>query len=821
MSINKKLAQAIRFFPLAIAALFSVVLLISSFFLYQEKEKFLATFLQRNFSTEQKNKAVNHSLQLKMYSEYQARMLDQTIEKQVHHRLKLAQELIESTYNANKEGSIKEITTQVVNIFKNLHYQKSDSYFFLCKGDGTELLTPLPQKTGKCEGAIAWDLKRNKISPDRTYNKQKLRNWWVPRQKEKQDLVTYKKTGGVLWFLPLDLLVGTGNYVESSRKILEQETIDWIEKIYAQNFSQVFIFDKKGAVLFAKDKKSPTEKDIHPADWYIDGHPLNFSRIKEIKRHENGYFANVSKGKTEAPEMFYIRILPEWELAVFTSVDLEEKEADIHQELSAIHQKNLNSLFLMMASCILLIALAGWGTILVSRKISTFLSGKLMTDELTGLPNRHHFMMHVKPILSKTSCAAVINIDIDNFSSISERYSRDAGDMLLRQIAQRLRSVFPPNQLCHADGDEFLIFLPNFEQKKRIDTCSSTAPINTIKTLFSQPFFIENIPIDITFSSGCCGKNARNLSLEELIHRASVALFRAKEEGQNNHKCYSDIKKQVKRARTLADSFCNAITNEEISVVYQPLYLNGSDSIFRLEALSRWLHPELGDISPEEFIPIAEKNGFMLNFSHFLVERICSDMLELEEKIGEKPNISINISSRQLLDSTFMDSIIKTMEQTNISKSRVKLEIRENLLSSDTEVVLPIMRKLEEAGLEMSLDDFGTGASSLSYINKIPIKELKIDKNFIAGIPEDKHCVALVRSIIAIASTNNFLVIAEGVENKKQSEWLIREGCNLMQGFFYVKPLTFKKLLAWYEENKVLPPQKMPVQGKNISTEER
>ncbi|PIE44000.1 MAG: hypothetical protein CSA50_02425 [Gammaproteobacteria bacterium] len=286
-----------------------------------------------------------------------------------------------------------------------------------------------------------------------------------------------------------------------------------------------------------------------------------------------------------------------------------------------------------------------------------------------------------------------------------------------------------------------------------------------------------------------------------MIRRASIALFRAKETGQGNHRCYTIIEQQIERDKILADSFPYAIDNNEISLVYQPLCVNGSNTLFRLEALSRWHHHELGEISPEEFIPIAEKNGFMLIFSRFLVERVCLDMLEIEKEYGEKPTISINITSRQLLDTNFIDSTISILDRADIPRDRLKLEIRENLLSTDTELVLPIMERLQLAGLEMTLDDFGSGASSLSYINKIPIKEIKIDQSFIAGIPDDEESAALVRSAIAIASANNFRVIAEGVENEVQNEWLAREGCTLMQGFFYVKPLDLKEVILWCREN--------------------
>ncbi len=805
MIIHKKTRRVVRLFPVAIATLFSIILLTSSFSFYREKVDFLSTYTRQDFLEKQKQKILARSADIKIYSGNQAKTIYQTITNRINTRLDLALKIAENIYNTNKKRPVEEITNTIVNTFRSLHYQKSDEYFFLCSADGKDPLRPPAQKGKKCEGASIWKLSHEKtfsyngIPAGQDYKGQELQSWWFPKQNHHKG-VTYKKMGKLFHFLPCDLFIGTGDYVDSRRAALEQESLDWIRYVYAKEFNKVVVFDKKGGIRFSKGPDLTAGQQIDSFGWNIDGKPLTFSLIEKMK---NGQFITLSSPKRSLSGEFHVTFLPEWEWAIVTSVDLDSITTLLQDRLSAIRQHNMTNILLLLGGCIILIALTIWGTLLISRRIRTFLAEKLMYDELTGLPNRSYFLLQAKPILNGTDCASVVNIDIDNFSCINERYSREAGDMLLRQIAQRLRSIFPSSQLCRMEGDDFFIFFPDIAQRRQAAPCSSTIKIDTIRVLCSQPFFLDGSQVQISFSSGCCGRYSKDLSLEELMRRASIALFRAKEAGQNSHRCYTDIKQQIERDRTLADSFPSAIENNEISLVYQPLCVNGSNTIFRLEALSRWHHPELGEIGPEEFVPIAEKNGFMLLFSHFLVKKVCLDILELEKKTGKKPIISINITSRQLLDANFIDSTIKILDKTDIPRDCLKLEIRESLLSSDTETVLPIMKKLQQAGLEMTLDDFGTGASSLSYINKIPIKELKIDQRFIAGIPDNKRSVALIRSIIAIASANDLRVIAEGVENRGQSEWLIKEGCTLIQGFFCTGPLNLEELLLWCKDNSL------------------
>ncbi len=819
MRIDKKMAQAVRLFPLAIAALFSTILLTSSFSLYQEKENFLSTHIHQDFKEKQKRKIVARSTDMKIYSRHQAKTIYETIAKRVNTRLDLALRIAENIYNANREKPVAEITARIVTAFKTLHYQQSDAYFFLCNRDGTDLLALSAAREGRSEGTAAWSLMRgdtssyNRLSAGQDYRGQELQSWWFPKQNSQKG-ITYKKAGKLFHFLPCDLFIGTGDYVDSSRAAQEQESLNWIKNVYAKEFNQVVVFDKKGAVRFSKGKDLTAGQQIDSFGWQINGKPLQFSVVEKMKK--NGQFITLANKKESLAGEFYLMRLPQWNWAIVTSAAPNSITTHLQQKLSGLRQHNTTNTLLLLGGCIILIVLTIWGTVTISRRINAFLSEKLMYDELTGLPNRSYFLLRAKPILAETDCASVVNIDIDNFSCINERYSREAGDMLLRQIAQRLRSIFPPSQLCRMEGDEFFIFFPEIARRKKSSPCSSTTKIDTLRVLCSQPFFLDGSQIQISFSSGCCGKYYKGLTLEELMRRASIALFRAKETGRESHKCYTDIEWQIKRDKALADSFPGAIENGEISMVYQPLCHKDSDTVFRLEALSRWHHPELGEIGPEEFIPIAEKNGFMLLFSHFLVEKVCVDILAIEKKNGDKPVISINITSRQLLDANFIKSTINIMDKTGIPRDCIKLEIRENLLSSDTEMILPIMKKLQQAGLEMTLDDFGTGAFSLSHINKIPIKELKIDRSFIAGLPDDEQSVALVRSIIAIAAANNLRVIAEGVENKAQSDWLAREGCSLMQGFFCVRPLNLEELLLWCEENSLfvtekdhLPPEKI------------
>lgn len=803
MNINEKLARAVRLFPLAIAFLFSCILVCYTVIQNREKVDFLTSSLQQEFLEDQKQWITSQALQLEMQSESQARDFYQSITVRVNGRLNVARNIVEDVYNANRHKPVEEITAIIATVLGNLHFQNKSEYFFICTTDGVAILSPgLPEY----EGASMWDLRdKNGTYYIREFIRRKhgdgdLMVWWFPKPGGPMD-VTHKKMGNVFYFAPCELVIGTGDYVDNIKNELEDGNLKWIEQVYSQEFDKVLVFDRQENIRFRSDNTFEKEGGLDALGCSIAGEPLRFADVEKKKQY--GLFASVECRESVWSGDFYFRVFPGWDWVVASSVDTGRVAPYLHDKTTIIRQQNMISLFLILVSCLGLIALVGWLTIFVSRRVSQYLSEKLLHDELTGLPNLSYFLMQVKSKIEAGELVAIINLDIDHFNGINERFSREAGDLLLRQITGRLLSVIPENQLCHVESDEFLIFLQRAKQEGE-RCCAPMAKINELRALFTQPFFLEESRIEISFSSGCCGSAMENSSVKELIRRAGITLFRAKEWGRDSHGCYFLLKDQIERDRQLVEALSGAIERGEISVVYQPLFVAQSGAVFRLEALSRWEHPEMGVVGPEEFIPIAEKNGFILSFGLFLVKKVCMDMLHLMDNGRGAPVVSINISSRQLLDSSFVESITEVIDEAGLDRGRIKLEMTENLLNSDLDTVLPVLEKLKDEGFELALDDFGTGASSLSYINQIPVTELKIDRSFVAGLPADSQGAALVRSIVAVAAANDMLVVAEGVETKAQSEWLENEGCDLMQGYYYSLPMTLEELQVLYQNDRQL-----------------
>ncbi|PIE42016.1 MAG: hypothetical protein CSA50_09525, partial [Gammaproteobacteria bacterium] len=258
--------------------------------------------------------------------------------------------------------------------------------------------------------------------------------------------------------------------------------------------------------------------------------------------------------------------------------------------------------------------------------------------------------------------------------------------------------------------------------------------------------------VHITCAIGAVCSGSFRSSINDLLRRANIMLFRAKSEGKNRYSCYnSSIEKVLQRDTMLEKALVNALSNDEIHIVYQPQINSQSGKIDAVEALCRWTSVELGIVSPEEFIPVAEKNGFILPLGYYILRKACRDILQWSGD-GEYPvNISINISPRQLLHSNFIPELQKIIDEVGIAPQRVTIEITENLLFTDVKEAAQVLRKLDTIGFDISLDDFGTGASSLTHIHQLPIGELKIDRSFVMNMFSNSQTKSLIKSILAVS----------------------------------------------------------------------
>jgi len=423
-------------------------------------------------------------------------------------------------------------------------------------------------------------------------------------------------------------------------------------------------------------------------------------------------------------------------------------------------------------------------------------------DSLTGLPNRNLFIWKVKENLKNYNSyiynAAVIFLDIDDFKRINDTLGHDKGDYLLQRIADKLKECLPKEALAaRFGGDEFLIEIPEIKKIGDIkDICDN------ILNIFKEPFMIDGIINYITTSIGISIYPVDGNSYETLLKNADTAMYSAKEKGKNQYCFFNyDMERDLLRKIVLENNLRNAIKNNEFKLYYQPQIDLFNGTIEGMEALIRWENSELGIVSPNEFIKIAEKTGLIIPIGKWVIETACRQNKIWIDK-GFKYNfIGVNVSCIQFMQNEFIENIIKILNDVDLPSNFLDIEITESLLIDSTETNINKLAELRDLGISLSLDDFGTGYSSLNYLRQLPINTLKIDKSFIDEVcykDEQRH---IIEVIINLAHRLGCRVVAEGIEDKEQFEILKTMRCDLGQGYYLSKPISAEEMEKLLKEN--------------------
>ncbi len=413
-------------------------------------------------------------------------------------------------------------------------------------------------------------------------------------------------------------------------------------------------------------------------------------------------------------------------------------------------------------------------------------------DTLTGLPNRSLLNNYIDDILNKSknnsSNNALIFIDMDNFKKINDTAGHKNGDLLLKEIAIRIKNSINKDDIAlRFGGDEFIILLTNLDDiyseiEERVNKLH-----NNLKKSFLLPKQIEIYP---EFSMGIVFFEGDKQNCEELLKKADLALYDAKRSGKNCIKYYNQkMQKEIEQQIEIEYKLNKAFTNDEIIIYYQPqISLDGK--ITGAEALCRWQHPVDGLISPAKFIPIAESSGQIIKLGDIVLEKVCQHLQEWskDSKLNSIP-ISVNISVKQFMLPEFIQTVEEKIKRYNIKRGMLKFELTESLFLNDLEKVVQKMHKLRDMGISISLDDFGTGFSSLVYLKSLPLSQLKIDRSFVMDIANDENDKAIVNATVAIAESMRLQTVAEGVETVEQKEFLKTIGCHIYQGYLFSKPL--------------------------------
>ena len=421
-------------------------------------------------------------------------------------------------------------------------------------------------------------------------------------------------------------------------------------------------------------------------------------------------------------------------------------------------------------------------------------------DALTGLPNRHYLNQRLNKAISEAAQqqqkVALMFLDLDRFKNVNDTAGHAAGDALLREVAQRLRlCVSEQHLLARLGGDEFVIVVENLR-----DAAQVRAIGDQVLQQLHIPFVIDNKEYHLGTSIGISIYPHDGSDVSELMRCADSAMYHAKECGKNNYQFFTtELNVRAQHRYTIESSLRRALNEQEFEVYYQPKIAMHTGQIIGAEALIRWNMPGMGLTSPAEFIPIAEELGLILPIGRWVLEQACLQTMQWRLQTGSDLTISVNISPKQFADHALPGFIAATLERTGLPGTALQLEITEGLLMSDPEQLLPVFNALRALGVSISLDDFGTGFSSLSYLQRFPIDNLKIDRSFIHQIPGHQDSIALTQAIIAMASALKMRVTAEGVETEAQLRFLSETGCHDLQGYYFSPPVTaqeFSKLLA-------------------------
>ncbi len=417
-------------------------------------------------------------------------------------------------------------------------------------------------------------------------------------------------------------------------------------------------------------------------------------------------------------------------------------------------------------------------------------------DPLTSLPNRsniENYLQNRLVIASREQAKiALLFIDLDRFKNINDTLGHDVGDELLVEASRRIKNTLRESDiLSRFGGDEFVVVIENFHENYFIaQICQK------ILNVFQNPIQTKQHLLNITLSIGVSvfPDDAKNATT--LFKYADIAMYKAKDEGKNTYQYYKKELSVVAHKRLdLEQALKEAIGTDEFYVMYQPQYALQSKNIIGLEALVRWNSSSLGNITPDKFIPVCEDIGYILELGLFIFKQACLDFIEFQKVCHSLENISINISAVQLYQNRFIDDILEIASETGVPTHSIMLEITETHIMKNITHGMKLLNELKESGFKISIDDFGTGHSSLSYLKLFPISELKIDKSFIDNVPSDKNDVAITKAIMALSKSMGYINVAEGIENEIQEKFLQENNCFAGQGYYFCKPKTKNDLL--------------------------
>jgi diguanylate cyclase (GGDEF)-like protein/PAS domain S-box-containing protein len=416
-------------------------------------------------------------------------------------------------------------------------------------------------------------------------------------------------------------------------------------------------------------------------------------------------------------------------------------------------------------------------------------------DALTGLPNRTLLRDRLSSALAsarrRKDKVALLFLDLDRFKDINDSLGHSVGDLVLKQVAERLKKwAREQDTIARVGGDEFLIVLTAVKE-----VADAAVAAERIRNAMTAEFVIQGHSLGISCSIGISIFPEHGADSETMIKDADAAMYCAKESGRNNFRFFTkDMNAQAVERLTLENSLRMALDKKELFLMYQPQIEIATGRIIGLEALLRWQHPELGLVPPDKFIRIAENSGLIMPIGEWVLRTACFQTRKWQDEGLPAVSVAVNVSAVQFRQAGFCELIRRVLHETGLAPQYLELELTESLLLSNADVMFSVLQDLKAMGLKLAIDDFGTGYSSLSYLKQFPVGRLKIDRSFVRDIAVNPDDAAITSAIIGMAKSLNLKVIAEGVEDEAQMSFLRAHQCDEIQGYYFSKPLAVDKV---------------------------
>lgn len=501
-----------------------------------------------------------------------------------------------------------------------------------------------------------------------------------------------------------------------------------------------------------------------------DSHSSDFYRKMWLAVFKNGYWQGEISGIRKNGESF-----PQW-LNITTIKDNEDKVINYIGVLSDISM------------------------IKKSEEKLEFLAHH---DPLTKLPNRLLLLANLEQAIKRAKREehkiAIMFLDLDRFKEINDTFGHSYGDEILKIVTSRFKLVMrEEDTIARIGGDEFILLIEDVNEVNDIETV-----LYKVLGVFDENIVVNDNSFSLSVSIGVSIFPDDGIEIEDLIKNADAAMYQAKDAGRNTYRFYTkQMTKSLFAKMLIKTEIEKAIQNDEFVLHYQPQISINSGKILGVEALVRWNHPDMGLLFPSKFITEAENTKQIIALGQLVLEKACLDAKKWIDTEMFTGKVSVNVSAVQIEQKDFYDVVIATLKKTGLSGNFLELELTESYMMENPEESIGVFKKLRNHGITLSIDDFGTGYSSLSYLKQLPIDKLKIDRSFIMEIPEDTGDMVITKTIIAMAKSLGYSVIAEGIETKEQHEFLKNEGCYEGQGYLYSRPIPIEDFEVFLKTKK-------------------